>query len=53
MKQIDHFLVNGFAIVENIYTPKEVELILELISQTNSNKLNFRMSVELFAIRQF
>lgn len=53
MIQIDDFLANGFATVDNIYTPKEVEVILELISQTNSNKLNFRKSVELFAIRQF
>ncbi|MFW2475983.1 MAG: phytanoyl-CoA dioxygenase family protein [Sediminibacterium sp.] len=53
MIQIDDFLANGFATVDNIYTPKEVEVILELISQTNSNKLNFRKSTELFAIREF
>nr|WP_294990032.1 phytanoyl-CoA dioxygenase family protein [uncultured Sediminibacterium sp.] len=53
MIQIDDFLANGFATVDNIYTPKEVELILELISQTNSTKLNFRKSTELFAIREF
>lgn len=53
MNQIDDFLVNGFATVDNIYTPREVEKLFELISQTNSNKQTFRKSVDLFAIRQF
>lgn len=53
MKQIDDFLVNGFATISNIYTSKEIEKILEHISQAKSDKDTFRKSSEIFAIRQF
>src|SRR5689334_4730243 len=53
MKQTDAFLVNGFAILDNIYTKEEVDKLLEQIDQANSDKATFRKSADLFAIRQF
>ncbi|MBS1598179.1 MAG: phytanoyl-CoA dioxygenase family protein [Bacteroidetes bacterium] len=53
MKQRDEFYINGFATIDNIYTTEEVEKILQLINQTNSDKESFRKSADLFAIRQF
>ncbi len=53
MKQTDDFLVNGFATFDNIYSEEEVEIILEQIRQTKSDKETFRKSADLFAIRQF
>jgi ectoine hydroxylase-related dioxygenase (phytanoyl-CoA dioxygenase family) len=53
MKQTDDFLVNGFATIDNIYTTAEVDRILNIISQANSEKETFRKSADLFAIRQF
>lgn len=53
MKQTDDFLINGFAIVDNIYKKEEVDKILQQINQTNSDKETFRKSADLFAIRQF
>jgi ectoine hydroxylase-related dioxygenase (phytanoyl-CoA dioxygenase family) len=53
MKQINGFLVNGFATFDSIYTTEEVEIILEQIKKANSNKETFRKSADLFAIRQF
>lgn len=43
----------GFAIVENIYSPVEVEYILQCINQAPGAGDNFRKSGELFAIRRF
>lgn len=43
----------GFSVVDEIYTPVEVENILALISSVDSNKTTFRKSDDLFAIRQF
>ena len=53
MKQTDEFLINGFAIVENIYTIAEVNKILQQISQATTDKETFRKTADLFAIRQF
>lgn len=53
MKQIGDFLINGFSIIDNIYTTEEVDKILQQIDQTNSEKETFRKSGDLFAIRQF
>lgn len=53
MKQIEDFLVNGFAIIDNIYTIEEAGKILEQINQASSDKKTFRKSADLFAIRQF
>ncbi len=53
MKQTDDFLIDGFAIVDNIYKTEEVDKILQQINQANSDKETFRKSADLFAIRQF
>lgn len=53
MKQLDEFLLQGFATIDNIYTTNEIEQILLLISQANSDNETFRQSLDLFAIRQF
>ncbi|RYY01073.1 MAG: phytanoyl-CoA dioxygenase [Gammaproteobacteria bacterium] len=53
MKQAEDLLINGFATINDIYTAKEIEKVVEQISQANSAKGNFRKSADLFAIRQF
>ena len=49
----DELLQNGFAVVEDVFSEKEVELINEAISMANSSKPTFRKSKDLFAVRQF
>lgn len=44
---------NGFTIIENVYSNKEVAAILALIENTATDKATFRKSEDLFAIRQF
>jgi len=44
---------DGFAIVDNIFTDEEVDLILLAISQVDTSKPTFRKTTDLFAIRQF
>jgi ectoine hydroxylase-related dioxygenase (phytanoyl-CoA dioxygenase family) len=43
----------GFAIIENIFTPEEVALIIDKISKGNDDRPTFRKTKDLFAIRQF
>lgn len=43
----------GYAIIENVYTAQEVDRIIQLIEQANTNKPTFRITDDLFAIRQF
>ena len=44
---------NGFAIIDNVFTPEEIDSILLIISTANSTKPTFRRTNDLFAIRQF
>ena len=53
MKQTDELLANGFITIGNIYSPKEVDNILQQISVASTDKETFRKSTDLFAIRQF
>lgn len=53
MKQTGEFIENGFAVINGIYSLREVEEILRVIENTNSDKDTFRKSNDLFAIRQF
>lgn len=53
MKHTADYIANGFTTIDNIYTPPQVEKILQLIDEANCNKENFRKSNDLFAIRQF
>lgn len=43
----------GFSVVNDIYTTKEVEQMLAVVAAANSDKVTFRKSEDLFAIRQF
>jgi len=53
MKQTEELIENGFAIINDIYSLTEIEKILNVIENTNSDKDTFRKSNDLFAIRQF
>ncbi len=44
---------NGFSIIENIYSDKEIAAIIEAIEETDTTKPTFRKTADLFAIRQF
>lgn len=44
---------NGFTVIENIYTDKEVDSLTALIQQADSSNETFRKTKDLFAIRQF
>jgi hypothetical protein len=44
---------DGFAVVDNIFTDKEVQHLIEVINQADSNRAAFRKTNDLFAIRQF
>ena len=48
-----NILNDGFTIIEAIYNPKEIELIVKLINQSDQSNDAFRKTTGLFAIRQF
>jgi ectoine hydroxylase-related dioxygenase (phytanoyl-CoA dioxygenase family) len=50
---INELNTHGFSIINEIYTRTEVEAILEIIDQVDTQKETFRKSADLFAIRQF
>lgn len=43
----------GFTILEDVYTPEEVESILAIIEDVDPSNPAFRKTDDLFAIRQF
>lgn len=43
----------GYVIIKAIYTPAEVQKIIQIIDAVDSNKPSFRKSKDLFAIRKF
>lgn len=47
------FRENGFAIIESIYSPEEVDALISLIDGASGEQETFRRSAGLFAIRQF
>jgi ectoine hydroxylase-related dioxygenase (phytanoyl-CoA dioxygenase family) len=49
----EDILNQGFAIVDNVFTDKEVDDLLLTISQADTSKPTFRKTNDLFAIRQF
>eukprot|EP01035_Chromulina_nebulosa_P055571 gene55571-76149_t len=49
----NNILVNGFAVVENVFSSTEIDELLHIISQADTDKPTFRKSSDLFAIRQF
>lgn len=44
---------DGFTVINDIFSDKDVENILRIIDQADTNKPTFRKTSELFAIRQF
>ncbi|MFZ4929947.1 phytanoyl-CoA dioxygenase family protein [Chryseobacterium sp. Mn2064] len=48
-----HILEYGFAVINNIFSPKELEDINLVLQNIDTSKENFRKSEDLFAIRQF
>ena len=54
MNKIEEIESEGFTIIENIYTEKEVEkliLTIEKVTENNSGKSTFRKSADILAIR--
>lgn len=49
----DHILENGFTIINNIFSDKELEKIDKVLKNIDASNDNFRKSEDLFAIRQF
>ncbi|NHA04016.1 phytanoyl-CoA dioxygenase family protein [Mucilaginibacter sp. HC2] len=49
----ESILNNGFTILEDVYTPEEVESILAIIEAVDPSNPTFRKTDDLFAIRQF
>lgn len=49
----ENLLREGFAVIDDVYTEEETDIILETISQVEPTRSTFRKSNDLFAIRQF
>ncbi|MES2772700.1 MAG: phytanoyl-CoA dioxygenase family protein [Bacteroidota bacterium] len=43
----------GFTVINNVFTEKEIDALVNTISKVDSSGQTFRKSTELFAIRQF
>jgi ectoine hydroxylase-related dioxygenase (phytanoyl-CoA dioxygenase family) len=50
--QFDAFQVDGFAVLENVYSPGEINLILAAIDEAEQSNSSFRRTRDLFAIRR-
>ena len=50
---MEYLREKGYTILDDIFSPKEVALIIDQISLIDSSKPNFRRTSDLFAIRQF
>lgn len=46
-------LVEGFAVINSVFSDSEIEKISEIIRNIDTSKETFRKSADLFAIRQF
>lgn len=44
---------NGFAVIENVFTDKEIDILIGIIERADSSNETFRKTKDLFAIRQF
>ena len=49
----NEILINGFTTVDDIYSPWEVNSIIETIEKTDQSNPAFRKTADLFAIRRF
>jgi hypothetical protein len=45
--------IDGFTIINNVYTPEEIEAIVSIINKADQSNLAFRKTDDLFAIRRF
>lgn len=52
-KHKENLLLDGFTIIDAIYSDEEVQQILSTIEKSDKTKDTFRKSSDLFAIRQF
>jgi ectoine hydroxylase-related dioxygenase (phytanoyl-CoA dioxygenase family) len=52
-KNLEKISNDGFTIIQDIYTPDEVESIIATINQVDQSKDTFRKTDDLFAIRRF
>jgi ectoine hydroxylase-related dioxygenase (phytanoyl-CoA dioxygenase family) len=50
---MNSFDINGFEVIDSVYSSSEIEEIITVINENTSNKTTFRKSSDLFAIRQF
>jgi ectoine hydroxylase-related dioxygenase (phytanoyl-CoA dioxygenase family) len=50
---LNHFDQNGFAVINNIYSDKEIAKLRNIIENTDTSAETFRKSANLFAVRQF
>ena len=48
-----HILEYGFTVINDIFSKKEVEKIIDILENMDTSRDNFRKSDDLFAIRQF
>ncbi|MFN3378523.1 MAG: phytanoyl-CoA dioxygenase family protein [Runella zeae] len=53
IKPKQELLDNGFAVIDHVYSPEEVQSILTIINQADMSNETFRKTNDLFAIRQF
>lgn len=53
IKPKQELLDNGFAVIDHVYSPEEVQNILTIINQADMSNETFRKTNDLFAIRQF
>lgn len=53
LKKNPEISINGFCILDKIYSDTEIQQILDEIEQADSTKETFRKSAGIFAIRQF
>ena len=49
----EQILRDGFAVIDDVFSTKEIGSILQAISQVDTTKPTFRKTADLFAIRQF
>jgi hypothetical protein len=50
---LNQFDLNGFAVIDNIYSSEEITQLQSIIENTDTSAETFRKSSDLFAIRQF
>lgn len=52
-RRYQEMVANGFIVIENVFTDKEVDTLTGIIERADSSNDTFRKTKDLFAIRQF